>query len=359
MSSAQPSHTSPSKGSSSGSPRKTRGLLADKARLLKGRLIHTARRATGPGSGPKTYSVKAEKLRMFQKRAVQTWRMFVSNRSGVVGLVILLLFIGMSFMADPLYKAGLIQNPNHFTESSNYTIALSPPSSSHLLGTDERGRDVVSEVFYGTGASLVVGFAAAAITMILGAVVGLIAGAYGKAVDEFLMRATDLFLVIPWLPLAVILAMFLPPLGQPSMSKIIVVIGVTSWPATARIVRSQVLTVKERTYVERAVSVGASRWQVMRTHLLPNVFPLVFANAIISVSYAILSAAFLAFLGISDITQMTWGLMLYNAFNYGGFASEAWWYILPPGICIVLVVLGFTFVSFALDDILNPKLRKR
>lgn len=277
----------------------------------------------------------------------------------MIGVFILLVFIAMAILAEPLYQLGLIQNPNNFTESSNWMEALDPPSSSHLLGTDERGRDVLSQVFYGTGASLIVGFAAAAITIVLGSVVGLVAGTYGKAADELLMRLTDLFLVIPWLPLAVILAMFLPPLGQPSMSKIIIVIGITSWPATARIVRSQVLTVKERSFVERAISVGAGRWHIMRRHLLPNVFPLVFANAIISVSYAILSAAFLSFLGISDITQITWGLMLYNAFNYGGFASQAWWYVLPPGICIVLVVLGFTFVSFALDDILNPKLRRR
>ncbi len=304
-------------------------------------------------------NVRAEKLRLLAKRSRETWRIFRSNRLGMVGLCILIVFIAMAVLAEPLYRLGLIQNPNNFIESSNPLIALQGPSSSHVLGTDERGRDVLSEIFYGTEASLIVGFAAAAITMLLGAVVGLIAGAYGKAVDEVLMRTTDLFLVIPWLPLAVVLAMFLPPLGQPSMTKIIIVIGVTSWPATARIVRSQVLTVKERAFVERAVSIGSGRWHIMNTHLLPNVFPLVFANAIISVSYAILSAAFLAFLGISDITQMTWGLMLYNAFNYGGFASQAWWYVLPPGICIVLVVLGFTFVSFALDDILNPKLRRR
>lgn len=304
-------------------------------------------------------SVRAEKLRLLAKRSREAWRIFRSNRSGMAGMVMLIVFISMALLAEPLYQLGLIQNPNNFLESSNPLEALSPPSSSHLLGTDERGRDVLSQIFFGTEASLIVGFAAAAITMILGAVVGLVAGIYGKAVDELLMRTTDLFLVIPWLPLAVILAMFLPPLGQPSMGKIIIVIGVTSWPATARIVRSQVLTVKERSFVERAISVGAGRLHIMRRHLLPNVFPLVFANAIISVSYAILSAAFLAFLGISDITQVTWGLMLYNAFNYGGFASQAWWYVLPPGLCIVLVVLGFTFVSFALDDILNPRLRRR
>ena len=307
----------------------------------------------------KGQSVRIVKFRLMLSRANKTWRVFRKNRLGMSGLVVLAIFITMALLAAPLYELGMIQNPNNFIESSDPTQRLQPPSGSHLLGTDERGRDVLSEVFYGTATSLIVGFAAALITMLLGAVVGLIAGTYGRAVDEVLMRTTDLFLVIPWLPLAIILALFLPPFGQPSMTKIIIVIGITSWPAAARIVRSQTLSIRERTFIERAVAVGAGRLHIMRTHLLPNVFPLLFANAILSVSYAILSAAFLAFLGIYDITKITWGLMMYNAFNYGGFTAGAWWYVLPPGICIVLVVLGFTFVSYALDDILNPKLRKR
>jgi len=308
---------------------------------------------------PEASSVRAEKVRLLVSRLRRTWKTFRSNSLGMTGLTVLVIFLAMAALAGPLYALGLIQNPNNFLESSNPEEALDPPSSSHLLGTDERGRDVFSEILFGTAASLVVGFAAAGITMLLGASVGLVSGSYGRVADEVLMRTTDLFLVIPWLPLAVVLAMFLPPLGEPSMLKIIVVIGVTSWPATARIVRSQVLTIRERIFVERAVCVGAGKWHIMKVHLLPNVFPLVFANAILSVSYAILAAAFLAFLGIYDVTEMTWGLMLYNAFNYGGFTSSAWWYVLPPGICIVLVVLGFTFVSYALDDILNPKLRRR
>lgn len=306
-----------------------------------------------------TRSVRSEKMRLMLGRARKTLRVFRKNRLGMFGLALLVVFLTISVLAQPLYALGLIQNPNKFLESSDPAKALLPPSSSHWLGTDERGRDVLSEIFFGSGTSLIIGFAAAAITMLLGAAVGLIAGTYGRATDEILMRATDLFLVIPWLPLAVILAMFLPPFGHPSMFKIIVVIGITSWPAAARIVRSQTLSIRERTFVERAISIGSGRWHIMRAHLLPNVFPLLFANAILSVSYAILSAAFLAFLGIYDVTKMTWGLMLYNAFNNGGFTAEAWWYVLPPGMCIVLVVLGFTFVSYALDDILNPKLRKR
>ena len=299
-----------------------------------------------------------DKVRLQWKNAKKTWRSFISNSKGLAGLSILVVFVVMALLAQPLYALGLIQDPSRVLEASTGE-PLEPPSWDYLLGTDEKGRDVLSEIFFGSRTSLIVGFAAAVLTMLLGATVGLAAGASGRAVDELLMRLTDVFLVIPWLPFAVILASFLPPLSQPSMYKIIIVIGVTSWPAAARIVRSQVLSIKERAFIERAVAVGAGRLYVMRKHLLPNVFPLVFANAILSVSYAILSEAFLAFFGISDVTKVTWGSMLYNAFNFGGFAANAWWYVLSPGICIVLVVLGFTFVSYALDDILNPKLRKR
>ncbi len=277
----------------------------------------------------------------------------------MAGAVILVVFISMSLLAGPFYSLGLIQNPNNAIESSDPLMKLKPPSGSHLLGTDDRGRDVLSEIFYGSRTSLIVGFAAALITMLLGAVVGLVSGAYGKAMDEFLMRLTDVFLVIPWLPFAVILASFLPPLNQPSLFKIIIVIGVTSWPATARIVRAQVLSIRERSFIERAVAVGSGRAHIIRVHLLPNVFPLIFANAILSVSYAILSEAFLSFFGISDPTKITWGLMLYNAFYFGAFVNRAYWFVLPPGLCIILVVLGFTFVSYALDDLLNPRLRRR
>lgn len=308
---------------------------------------------------PIHHSIRAEKLRLTLTKMNVTLRTFRKSIMGMTGLAILLVFIMMAIIAGPLYDLGIIQNPNNFTESSDPSQALKPPSSEHLLGTDEKGRDVVSELFYGSRNSLIVGFAAALITMVIGSGIGLFAGSYGKGVDEFLMRVTDLFLVIPWLPFAVILATFLPPENKPSLFKIIIVIGVTSWPSTARIVRAQVLSIRERSFVERAVSIGSGKMHIMRVHLLPNVFPLVFANAILSVSYAILSEAFLSFFGLSDPSKITWGLMLYNSYNFGGFANEAYWFVLPPGICIIMVVLGFTLVSYALDEILNPRLRKR
>lgn len=304
-------------------------------------------------------SVRVERLLLYLKVLRKTGRAFSRNRLGVIGIVLLISFVSMALIAQPLHSIGLIQDPNDVMASSDSTQILKGPSGSHLLGTDDKGRDIVSQLFYGTQNSLIVGFAAASLTMIFGSAIGLVAGAYGRGVDEFLMRFTDLFLVIPWLPFAVILASFLPPINQPSMYKIIIVIGLTSWPPSARIVRSQVLSIRERTFIERSVALGAGKLHIMRRHLLPNVFPLVFANAILSVSSAILSEAFLSFFGIGDPTRITWGMMLYNGYNFGGFASRAYWFIVPPGLCIVLVVLGFTFISYALDEVLNPRLRKR
>ena len=304
-------------------------------------------------------SVRVERLLFDLKTLRKIGGAFSRNRLGIIGAVLLISFVSMALLAQPLHSFDLIQDPNDVMASSDSTEIFKAPSGSHLLGTDDKGRDILSQLFYGTQNSLIVGFAAAALTMIFGSVIGLVAGAYGRAVDEFLMRFTDLFLVIPWLPFAVILASFLPPLNQPSMYKIIIVIGLTSWPPAARIVRSQVLSIRERTFIERSIALGAGKLHIMRRHLLPNVFPLVFANAILSVSNAILSESFLAFFGIGDPTRITWGMMLYNGYNFGGFASRAYWFIVPPGLCIILVVLGFTFVSYALDEVLNPRLRKR
>jgi peptide/nickel transport system permease protein len=169
------------------------------------------------------------------------------------------------------------------------------------------------------------------------------------------MRVTDWFLVLPWLALAIVLASLLGP----SLVTIIVVIGVTSWPSTARIVRAQVLTLKERPYVERARALGASDWHLITRHILPNVFPVIFANTILIVAIAIITEATLSFLGLGDPLHVSWGTMLHFAFEEGAASTGAWWYLLPPGVAIVLVTLAFTMCGYALDEILNPRIRER
>jgi peptide/nickel transport system permease protein len=169
------------------------------------------------------------------------------------------------------------------------------------------------------------------------------------------MRLTDWFLVIPFLPLAIVLAAVL---GR-NVWNIIFVIGITSWPSTARLVRAQVLTVKERLYVDRARALGASRRQIIQRHILPNVSPLILASATLAVPISILTETTLAFLGLGDPTQASWGKTLEEAFASGAISRGAWWYYLPAGVGIVMVVLAFTLFGRALEEILDPRLRER
>lgn len=232
---------------------------------------------------------------------------------------------------------------------------LAPPSAQHWLGTDELGRDVFRATLEGARVSLLVGLTATAVSIGLGTAVGLTSGYRLGSVDGTLMRVTDFFLVLPTLPLTIALAAVV---GQ-SLGIIILVIGLTSWPATARIVRSQVLSLRERQFVLRARALGASDRRIVGRHILPNVLPLIFANTVLVIAGAILAEATLAFLGLGDPTHVSWGTMLHFAFVAGATGRGAWWYILPPGIGIVVVVLGFALAGHTLDRILNPRLRSR
>ena len=214
---------------------------------------------------------------------------------------------------------------------------------------------VLAEFIWSARISLVVGLSATAISTVLGAGIGIAAGYYGGWSGEVCMRLTDVFLVIPWLPLAMVLA---AAWGQHYMI-IVLIIGITSWPGTARVVRADALRVRELQFIERGRAIGSSNWHIMQKHVLPNVFPLIFANTILVVAIAILAETTLSFLGLGDPLNFSWGTMLHNAWDSGAAGLPAWWYLLPPGIAIVLVVLAFTFMGTAFDEVLDPKLRKR
>jgi peptide/nickel transport system permease protein len=191
--------------------------------------------------------------------------------------------------------------------------------------------------------------------MLIGTVVGLTGGYFGGWTGAVLFRFTEWFLVLPFLPLAIVLASVL---GR-SLVNIVIVIGVTSWPGTALLIRSQVLSIKERPYVERSRALGAGHRQILGRHLLPNVVPIVFANTTLTVAVAILSETTLSFLGLGDPTRISWGSMLDDAYGVGAMTTGSWWFFVPPGVCVVLVVLAFTLVGQALEEVLNPKLRER
>lgn len=281
-------------------------------------------------------------------KANGVWATYRENPMGVAGLVILGVFAVMAvfgglFVSEASLRIGTAAD------------VLRAPSLHHLLGTDDLGRDVLAGIVLGSRISLLVGLASTVLSMLIGSLVGIVAGYYGGRLGEGLMRLTDVFLVIPWLPLMLVLAAVLGP----SVWNTILVIGITSWAGTARIVRSQTLSVRERPFVERARAMGAGNTHIMTHHVLPNVFPLIFANTILVAAVAILSETTLSFLGLGDPFHISWGVMLHFAFSTGAIALGAWWYLLPPGICVVAVVLGFTFVGYALDEVLNPRLRKR
>jgi len=281
-------------------------------------------------------------------------RIFYHNRIGMVGLGILVFFTAVAFLAPWLAPYG----PQDKTDVLGSEI-LQPPSSRYLFGTDNLGRDVLSRIIWGTSLTLVVGFAATAVSMGLGAVVGLVAGYHGKATDEILMRLTDLFLVIPFLVLALVLGVVLPKNLGYTIWGIIFVIGITGWAYTARLIRSQTLSLKERMFVERARAIGSSNQHVIWRYMWPNVFPLVFAEAILTIAVSILSASALYFVGLGDPNEVSWGRILQEAWDRGALTRGLYVWMLMPGVCIVLIVLAFTFLGYALDEILNPKLRKR
>jgi peptide/nickel transport system permease protein len=291
--------------------------------------------------------VKSERIFLLKRNLLSFWDTFRQNSMGLTGLAILIFFAFMAVIGPLLVT--------YTTSVEALDKILLPPSTTHWLGTDHMGKDVLAGVIMGSRTSLLVGIAATAMSMIIGALVGIISGYYGKAVDAILMRFTDVFLVIPWLPLMLVLAALLGP----SLTNIILVIGITSWAGTARIIRSQTLSVKERPYVERARAIGSGDMHIMARHILPNVFPLVFANTILVAAVAILSETTLSFLGMGDPTHVSWGMMLHYAFERGATTLGAWWWIIPPGLSVVLVVLGFTFMGYALDEISNPRLRRR
>jgi ABC-type dipeptide/oligopeptide/nickel transport system permease subunit len=225
------------------------------------------------------------------------------------------------------------------------------------LGTDYAGFDVFTQTIYGSRISLLVGLLAAGIGIGLGLVVGLLAGFLGKFVDEVLMRFTDMMLVIPALPLLIVLVAVLGT----SIVNLIIVIGFLGWMGFARVIRSQVLTIRERPFVEAARASGAGSGRIIVKHVFPNIVSLTYVNLALSVPAAILTEAALAFLGLSDPTVVSWGNMFYQVEANGATARfpPVWWWVLPPGLSIALVSLSFILIGYALDDIFNPRLRRR
>jgi ABC-type dipeptide/oligopeptide/nickel transport system permease subunit len=222
-----------------------------------------------------------------------------------------------------------------------------------LMGTDHFGRDLFAQLVYGTRISLYIGLLVAILSVAIGLIVGLAAGYLGGAADQFLMRFNDLLLVLPGLPLLIVLVSVLGT----RIENLILLLGFLGWNGFARVVRSQVLSLRERPFIEAAKAAGAGTGHILLRHVLPSIMSLVYISLATSVPGAITAEAALAWLGFYDPNRMSWGRMLHEVFTAG--ATRNWWWILPPGICIAAIAVAFILLGYALDEILNPKLRIR
>jgi peptide/nickel transport system permease protein len=274
-------------------------------------------------------------------------KQYFRNPMGVIGLAMLLVVVLVAVFAPWLAP----YNPRERVEVTPDDV-LAPPDAEHWLGRDDAGKDVLSLLIYGARVSLVVGFTASFMSMVIGTTVGLVAGYHGGRIGNLLMRFVDFLMVIPDLPLMLVI---IAVMGR-GLLNIILVIGLLGWTYTARLVRSQVLSVKERQFVLRARSVGAGHTHIVMRHIFPQVVPLIIAQAVLDISVAILAESSLAFLGLGDPTLISWGSMLNFAFERA-VSRQAWWFILPPGLAIVWISLSLILIGNTLDQIVNPRLR--
>jgi peptide/nickel transport system permease protein len=276
-------------------------------------------------------------------------REYAKSKAGLVGLGVLLLIVALA-LAAPLWIT-----KDDLSAINAPGIPLQAPSGRFWLGTDAYGRSMVAVTIWGARISLLVGFISSLISMVIGTLFGIVAGHFGGWTSNVLMRIVDWFLVLPTLVLATALASVL----NPGVTTVVAAIGVTSWAGTARMVRAQTLTVEARPFIERSKALGGGHWHVMSRHVLPNVMPLVIANTTLTVSGAVIGESTMAYLGMEDPTKLSWGTSLDLAVNVGAVSSGDWWYILPPGVAVLLVALSFTLVGRTIEAVLNPRMRLR
>jgi peptide/nickel transport system permease protein len=266
------------------------------------------------------------------------------RKAAVIGLAIIVFFVVLAVIAPYI---------SPFSASAQSCAVYARPSVHHWLGCDDGGFDMLSELMQGGRISLVIGFAATLVAMIIGGGIGILSGYFAGWVDVSLMRVTDYLLVIPDLVFAMVIA----DLWGASLFHVIIVIGILEWTTTARVIRAQVMSLKERVYVKRARAIGAGHFRVIWKHIMPQVGPLLIANTVLTVAIAIYLETALAFLGLEDPTVTTWGTILEHAFDRTAISSGAWWAIVPDGICIALLIVGCFLFGQAVEDALNPRLK--
>jgi peptide/nickel transport system permease protein len=268
----------------------------------------------------------------------------LGQRVAVIGLAILVFFTLVAIFAPWLQP---------YSTTTQVGPVYAPPSSQHWLGLDDGGIDMLSEVIAGARVSMIVGFAGAAVAMIIGGGVGLLSGYFGGKTDITLMRITDYFLVIPDVPLMIVAAAVF---GR-SLLNVVLIIGIIYWTSTARLIRAQVKSVRERVYVKRARALGGGHNRLLWKHITPQVAPLLVANTVLTIAIAVFAETYIAFLGLEDPSTISWGKLIQNSLSGGAIFHKAWWAIIPPGLCVTIVILAATMMGQAMEDALNPRLR--
>lgn len=296
-----------------------------------------------------------DRWQLLRRNLAEFWRVFRANRPGLFGAALLGAALVLAAFAP--FLAG--RDPSETVrDAAGRPLTFASPAEHAPLGTDDAGHDIWAQLVYGARVSLAVGFFAAALSVLVGSTLGLLAGYFGGWPDALLMRLTDILLVIPDLPLIIILLASVRQLnsGVSPYVILVLVIGLLYWTRTGRLVRAQALTIKERQFVARARAIGAGHRHILLRHILPQVTPLIVANAVLDISTAILTESGLAFLGLGDPTQPSWGTMINFAFSRNAIANGAWWFYLPPGLAIVWVSLGCVLLGNVLEEVLNPRL---
>ena len=311
------------------------------------------------GASERVYRIVTGAVSVFHRRrlsrlsrdAGEIWSVIRQDTLATIGVGIIFVF-GFLAIFGPFivpYDPGATQRA-----ADGGVLRMTEPTFQHWLGTTNYGEDVLSQVVVSTRVSVLVGLLAALIAVFIGANVALISAYYGGLVDDALMRVVDVAYGLPFLPFVIVLVFIFGT----NIWNVIIVIAAILWRDSARVVRSEVLTQKERPYVKSARAVGASDFRIMYIHILPNVIPLVGLYMAFAVAYAIIYEASLAFLGFSDPRLFSWGQMIFQAYQSGGIRFAYWW-VIPPGVCLMLLVMAVFFIGRSLEQLTNPELRHR
>lgn len=269
----------------------------------------------------------------------------LTNKKAMAGAVILIVFIALALLAPVLYP----ENPSKITG-----MASQEPDAEFWLGTTAKGQDVLALTIHGARSSLFVGLTVGFASTFIGILVGLASAYFGKFIDEALSLATNVFLLLPGLPLLVILAAFLPP----GLGTVILVLVVTGWAGSARVLRAQALSIRSKDFVAAAVVTGERPLRIMFREILPNMASIVMGTLLACIIYGIGAQAGLEFLGLGDVSTVSWGNNLYWAGNEGALLTGSWWVFVPSGLCIALVAFSLALINYAVDEVTNPRLRK-